>query len=212
MSNDFHSLLSVFRDATSTSKSGGDASTAGSASRRGNANSTQSTAQRKSHQATSTDNNSKSNNNNEGLDPTSTRDPSFSAPLLKERIERILRVQQIRKSTATATTKPSSNTNAKIVDGSSDKNDTKPVHIAICATIVDNFPHETLWRKWMDETGGDFTIEEDSKGGSGTAKNGDEKCDVGKEVNDCKTHRIKATAEMYVHAKNPERVKSEWLR
>ena len=65
----------------------------------------------------------------------------------------------------------------------------------------------------MDETGGDFTIEEDSKGGSGTAKNGDEKCVGGKEVNDdCKTHRIEATAEMYVHAKNPERVKSEWLR
>ena len=65
------------------------------------------------------------------------------------------------------------------------------VQIAVCATIVDDFPHEALWRKWMDETGGEFLINDDN-------------CDD--------NMAYFASAEMYVHAKNPERIQSEWLR
>ena len=85
MSNDFASLLSVFRDATSSSTSGGTAA-AGS----GPSNSS-AVAQKtpKQHQPSSSMDNSKTNNE---IDPTSSKDPNFSAQLLKERIERILRV------------------------------------------------------------------------------------------------------------------------
>lgn len=69
------------------------------------------------------------------------------------------------------------------------------VHIAICATIVDDFPHEALWKKWMDQTGGEFSLDD---GDDGVLQRSGE--------------NIVASAEMYVHAKNPERIQSEWLR
>jgi len=28
----------------------------------------------------------------------------------------------------------------------------KEVHLAICACIVDDIPHERIWRRWMDES------------------------------------------------------------
>jgi hypothetical protein len=72
------------------------------------------------------------------------------------------------------------------------------VHIAVCATIVNEFPHEALWKKWMDETGGEFSINDDN-------------CDILQRLTDDNMAYF-ASAEMYVHAKNPERIQSEWLR
>jgi hypothetical protein len=84
--------------------------------------------------------------------PTSTTDPSFSAAAIKEQIERVLRVNSIRKSIASAIK----------IDGKagiSDRLDIRDtVHFAICATIVQDFPHKPLWKKWIEETGGDVDI------------------------------------------------------
>lgn len=179
MSNDFASLLSVFRDATSTSTD------AVSSNQKDTNNKTSNASSATQKQATLL----KSND----IDPTSTKDPSFSAPQLKERIERILRIQQIRQST-------------KVDDGKCPTNNTKKksLHIAICATIVDEFPHEALWRKWMDETGGELCLDD---GNVSSSSEIDAKSTLKTNSSSSMT-----TAEMYVHAKNPERVKSEWLR
>ena len=183
MSNDFASLLSVFRDATSTSTTSTGAAV--SSNKRDTNNKTSNASATQKKPATL----SKSN----AIDPTSTKDPSFSAPQLKERIERILRIQQIRQSTKVDDDKcPTDNNNTK----------KKSLHIAICATIVDEFPHEALWKKWMDETGGEFILDDGNTSGSSEV-------DV-KSISE--SNNIMTTAEMYVHAKNPERVKSEWLR
>lgn len=189
MSNDFASLLSVFRDATSSSTSGGVA-----AAVRGPSNSSAVAQKTPQHQPSSSSSTDNSKTNNE-IDPTSSKDPNFSAQLLKERIERILRIQQIRKSTATT--------------GTCCKNDDrKSIHIAICATIVDEFPHEAIWRKWMDETGGECILD-----GDGSTISGSSASEIAKASSEeSKNRRIMTTAEMYIHAKNPERIRSEWLR
>ena len=182
MSNDFASLLSVFRDATSTSTT---SSAAGSSKRDTNNKTSSASSPTQKKPATL----SKSN----AIDPTSTKDPSFSAPQLKERIERILRIQQIRQSTKVDDDKcPTDNNNAK----------NKSLHIAICATIVDEFPHEALWRKWITETGGELILDDDNVSSEVDAKS----------TLKTNSSSIMTTAEMYVHAKNPERVRSEWLR
>ena len=184
MSNDFASLLSVFRDATSTSTTATGAAV--SSNKRDTNNKTSDSSASATQKKPSTSSND--------IDPTSTKDPSFSAPQLKERIERILRIQQIRQSTKVDDDKcPTDNNNTK----------NKSLHIAICATIVDEFPHEALWRKWMDETGGEFIVDGDVNGNDGVDA---------KSTLKSNSSSIMTTAEMYVHAKNPERVKSEWLR
>jgi len=184
MSNDFASLLSVFRDATSTSTTSSAASVSSNKRDTNNKTSNASATQKKPATTSKSDD----------IDPTSTKDPSFSAPQLKERIERILRIQQIRQSTKVDDDKCSND---------NDNTKKKSLHIAICATIVDEFPHEALWRKWMDETGGEFNLDD---GGSGSGE-----VDA-KSTAESNSSNIMTTAEMYVHAKNPERVRSEWLR
>ena len=190
MANDFASLLSVFRDATSSSTSGGAVAVG-----RGPSNSSAVAQKTPQPQPSSSMDNSKTNNE---IDPTSSKDPNFSAQLLKERIERILRIQQIRKSTATGTCAKNDTTT----------NERKSVHIAICATIVDEFPHEAIWRKWMDETGGECILDDDGSSSSGSSAP-----EIAKASSEeSKNRRIMTTAEMYIHAKNPERIRSEWLR
>ena len=184
MSNDFASLLSVFRDATSTSTTATGAAVSSNKRDTNNKTSNASSATQKKPATSSND-----------IDPTSTKDPSFSASQLKERIERILRIEQIRQSTKVDDDKcPTDNNNTK----------KKSLHIAICATIVDEFPHEALWRKWMDETGGEFILGDGVRGSSSEVD--------AKSTLKSNSSSIMTTAEMYVHAKNPERVKSEWLR
>lgn len=164
---DFHSLLSVFRDATAppnSTKSNGPAAQRSTASNGA------------THLKDET-----SINKSQDVALTSKTDASYSASAVKNSIERLLRIHSIRKSTA-STTKPDENCN-----------DRDSVHIAICATIVQEFPHEMLWKKWIDETGGNISID------PSTSDSGEKKS-------------IKTSAELYIHAKNPEGVQSEWLK
>ena len=116
------------------------------------------------------------------VDPTSKVDPSFTPSVVKECIERMLRVQQMRRSFAASTA--SSSVGGECAGGASDGR--RNAHIAVCATIVDAFPHEAIWKRWM-ASGGELGF----RGRAGG---------------------FTSSAELYVHAKNPERVRSAWLR
>jgi hypothetical protein len=119
------------------------------------------------------------------VDLESTTDPNFSSSTMKERIERLLRVRQIRKSTASACSSSS-----RIVDGNNiTLSSSSSFHLAICATIVDNFPHEQLWKRWMTPTTIDINIIDDNNN----------------------TRKIDCSAELYVHAKHPEHVTSSYM-
>ena len=179
------------------------------------------------------------------VDPASSTDPSFSVPVLRGRIERLLHVRQIRRSTMACDDDCAGGRGADDDDNDDDddgRNGTigrSSFRIALCATIVDEFPHEELWRKLMEETGGEFSVteEEEEKAPSKTAINGIDSSvakssvdDVGREegggggggkcdgkdeirhVGRSGDGIITASAEMYVHAKIPERIGSEWLR
>ncbi|KAL9178337.1 hypothetical protein ACHAXT_001765 [Thalassiosira profunda] len=194
--SDFQSLLSVFQDATSSSKPGGGGGRGPPDPSRGAAAGKQNGAAASAPKAPPP------------IDPTSTTDPSFSAPLLKQRIEKVMRVQQIRRSAAAG--------NSSAQDGHAGKEGEKErreVHIAICATIVDEFPHEALWRKWMEGTGGEFDVARSANNGvatNGKAHTSD--AGEGNSSNNNESTPFAASAELYVHAKNPERVRSEWVR
>jgi hypothetical protein len=200
--NDFHSLLSVFRDATAPNNSPAIQACGPKVS----ASRGPSTDLAKSNKdeifSTETNNSAME----QLVDPTSTTDPSYSAASMKEYVERLIRIHQIRKST----------TSASKCDTTSRGCDTQlDMHIAVCATIVQDFPHEQLWRKWIEETGGNIEIL------IGSFKNGNnvnegkisaaEKHDAGS-ISRKGYIRINASADMYVHAKNRERIQSEWLR
>jgi hypothetical protein len=47
-----------------------------------------------------------------------------------------------------------------------------PFHLAVCLCIVDDLPHEEIWKYWMQD----------------------------------------GAAELYLHAKHPEKIKSDWAR
>lgn len=220
-SNDFHSLLSVFRDATSKSSNG----TTKPTRTRGRNNNDNSSCNLNAPRASESDGTTKNfsskkqthqqvlsrdereENTNikqrfncppiDPVNPVSTTDPNFSATILKEKLERLLKVQQIRRSSA-ATSNGNGASSSKSLPffRQTDKNE---VCVAICATIVDDFPHENLWRSWMENTGGNFTFIAADFDGSGSNVGG-------------RTIELKASAELYIHAKNPERVRSEWLR
>jgi len=240
MSNDFHSLLSVFHDALSSSSAppssslgggGGRSSTAaggavagsgppaadpagaggrggGSSHRRPPPPSTTTTVDRGAAFV-------------DDVEPGSATDPSFSAPLLKERIERLMRVRQIREMTSSSSSssgegkRPTDDddSNGRGGNGTTKTRDddgrggrSAEFRIAICATIVDEFPHEALWRKWMDETGGGIDAARDD--GVDANNDGADRAE-GDRPN---AIAVVASAEMFVHAKHPERVASGWLR
>lgn len=209
MSNDFRSLLSVFHDATSTPSSSGGAASRNGQARRSNGGGD--AGKGLPNEESSKD---------VTIDPTSTTDPSFSPSVLRERIDRLLRVRQIRRS-AKSTAAPCSGSGSS--SGANDGSSPTSFHVAICAIIVDDFPHESLWRKWMDETGGEVSMNDDHVGGNHHAVPGAGACKgdgdidgkddekVNAEASDAST-TVRASAEMYLHAKNPERVRSEWLR
>ncbi len=215
-SNDFHSLLSVFRDATGGNSNGSNKPPRGrsddnsssneNAPKTSECNSTTKnnsfktqTRQKESPQEEREENTKEyqrcNYNSVDSIDPTSTTDPNFSAPILKGRLERLLKVQQIRLSSVAASGNGASSSKSLSCLGKTGK---KEVCVAICATIVDEFPHEEMWRRWMENTGGDMTLNV-AFGGNGS--------NVGE-----RTIQLKASAELFIHAKNPEKVRSEWLR
>ena len=183
--SDFQSLLSVFQDATGSapsSKNNNNNAAATAASSR----SSDGVAQKAPSSSSPVNNVNQHQHLHDNVDLESTTDPNFSSSTMKERIERLLRVRQIRKSTASACNRSSS---SRMAD---DNNITSSssFHLAICATIVDNFPHEQLWKRWMTPTTIDINI-------------------IG---NDNNTRKIDCSAELYVHAKHPEHVTSSYLK
>jgi len=99
---------------------------------------------------------------------------------MKERAESLMRTAQIRRAT-------SSSVRNKNVGNTYD------IHIAICACIIDDFPHENIWRAWIDTD----MINRDSSesySNSGIEMKGN------------------ISAEIYIHAKSPEKIKSPFVR
>ena len=137
-------------------------------------------------------------NKSANVELTSTTDPAYSPSLMKKHIERILRINSIRESTSAAKVKPDNKSM------SNDSPDRYSMHIAICATIVQDFPHEPLWKLWMNETGGDITI-------NTKTESNEKKAGVESNITN-KSFQINTSAELYVHAKKPEGIQSEWLR
>jgi len=159
--SDFKSLLSVFQDATAsnTTHGSGGAKSGGS------------------NQLL----NLKENNNHDGdevVDLESTTDPNFSASIMKQRIERLLSIQQIRKSAVTGS-----------VDNKSINQTSSKFHLAVCATIVEDFPHEELWKRWMTST----TIDVPSVNSNNN-------------MEQIITKAISCSAELYIHAKHAKQI------
>lgn len=56
--------------------------------------------------------------------------------------------------------------------------------------IVDDLPHEDIWRHWIEEGNEDVGLESDSTSNT--------KCNY--------------KAKLFLHAKHPDRIKSSWVR
>ena len=172
--SDFKSLLSVFQDATGSSAA---------SSRKGSNNNRNGGAGGSNNQPIITITNQKKNDE---VDLESSTDPNFSASLMKQRIERVLSIQQIRKSTA------SGSVGSKPINvGGQTNNDASQTsfHLAVCATIVEDFPHEELWKRWMTST----TI--DIPNINNTNDNAEEA-----------TNTISCSSELYIHAKHAKQI------
>jgi len=181
--SDFQSLLSVFQDATGSAPSrrnNASSSSGGGGAANGSQQSSSSTKKKSNHDEVP-----------DQVDLESTTDPNFSSSLMKQRIERVLRIQQIRKSTK----QPPVNS----IDVGGDQNNiindvsqksSSSFHLAVCATIVDDFPHEELWKRWMTST----TI------------------DIPDDNEATKLLTIPCSAELYIHAKHPQHIHSTYLK
>ena len=93
---------------------------------------------------------------------------------------------------------------------SSSRVEEKHVHIAVCACIVDDLPHEHIWRRWMEPSSGRSDTSSSTSHEitlSFTAKNDDNAKDA-----EDKRIIISGSADMYVHAKHPDRIRSKWVR
>ena len=106
---------------------------------------------------------------------------------MKQRIERVLSIQQIRKSTA------SGSVGSKPINvGGQANNDASQTsfHLAVCATIVEDFPHEELWKRWMTSTTIDIPNNINSSN------------DNAEEA----TNTISCSSELYIHAKHAKQI------
>lgn len=86
------------------------------------------------------------------------------------------------------------------------------IHIVVCAVIVDNFPHEDIWRKWMDSGETTSSSSNSPVNQSSSAGNGKNTKINNEQTNKCDNVKIRATAEMFIHAKSPEKIKSDWVK
>lgn len=95
---------------------------------------------------------------------TTGQTPSFApSSSLIEATTQLWRVSQLQMSMKTLTTKSGGNTSQR---------DSSATQLAICLCIVDDLPHEEIWKYWMKD----------------------------------------GAAKLYLHAKYPERIKSDWAR
>jgi hypothetical protein len=93
---------------------------------------------------------------------------SISSSSLLEGTTQLWRLSQLQKSMKTSNgTRRDSKQN-----GDTSKRDSTPTHLAICLCIVDDLPHEEIWKYWLKD----------------------------------------GAAELYLHAKHPEKIKSDWAR
>lgn len=116
----------------------------------------------------------------------------------KDRVERLWQISNIRRCTVMSCSSTSTLKNPTKSDDETEK--MKPggdaqvrVHIAVCVIMIDHLPHEHVWKRWM-ESGGTCTKDD-------------------AEESQEKNHHyyINASADLYIHAKFPERIKSSWV-
>jgi len=143
MSSDFRSLLSTFQAATETSHRDTNNSN--------NTHSASNSNTKKESDSSQTKSESKSKTGSM-FDPS----PRPISPNLKQYTEKLFQVSQLRKACQSSASSSTTTTITTTTTSSShDNNDNNPsfkpkkVHIAICATIVHQFPHESIWKKWM---------------------------------------------------------------
>mmetsp|Transcript_27890 Transcript_27890/g.56428 ORF Transcript_27890/g.56428 Transcript_27890/m.56428 type:complete len:274 (-) Transcript_27890:2050-2871(-) len=180
-SNDFASLLSTFKAATgapseANASNRGDAS--GSVIPSGSVNGSSSgTAKKRGQHDTSAGREKK----DVVTGDTTAATASEPARSLLSATTDLWRIAEIRRSAGIA--------NESKADGSSIASP-KAFRLAICACVVDSFPHEDVWRRFMrNDTFSDGNV---TNGADGT--------------------KISASAELYVHAKHPDRIRSSWAR
>ena len=112
-------------------------------------------------------------------------------------IEKLWRTTQIQNSFQ----RNNNNNNSTNHDTSGNSDiDKKPLHIAICATIVDQFPHEEIWKKWL--------LEQDDDNNTATT-NGPINTN-----NNTNHNNSNITASIHIHAKNPNKIRNHksWLK
>mmetsp|Transcript_9701 Transcript_9701/g.14899 ORF Transcript_9701/g.14899 Transcript_9701/m.14899 type:complete len:456 (-) Transcript_9701:129-1496(-) len=110
----------------------------------------------------------KNNNDSAAAYAAASTGTSTKLSSLKELTDRMWRVAQIKAATKISQA-PSRNEEVR---------HSKPIRLAICFCIVDQFPHEHIWKRWIS---------------SGTNGAG-------------------VSADLFIHAKEPEKIKSEWLK
>ena len=179
----FQSLLSTFKAAT------GDP-LAGSASRKDshtktNGKSPASDGTPSKHISAKVDTKPKTNTETSGAGNPGTAAslaPSQSNKSLIEATTDLWRIAEIRRSAAGMRKAALGSTSSSSTV--SDSTAPNGFHMAVCACVVDELPHEEVWRRFMQND--TFTA-----GGNGT---------------------LSASAELYIHAKHPDRLRSSWAR
>ena len=99
---------------------------------------------------------------------------------IKKSLRDIWRTATIRHSMKQLSTLPKSSPQSN-----NNKSHNDHVHIAICMCVVDEVPHEDIWKEWMKPT--ELHIPSINQ-------------------------TINVTSELYIHAKSPESITSEWSR
>lgn len=182
--SDFRSLLSTFQAATGTVTATSSSSSSNLAQSQ-----TQSQSESKSQSIAL----SKNNHDLSKQSISSTNSTTGKIhPSLKQCTERLYQISNLRRLTTTSVS--TSSTPMTVDTGKSEKTH---VHIAICAVIVDSFPHEAIWKRWMD---------------SGNPSGQGDKTSSQNDNSNSKDLNLTATSELYIHAKFPDKVSSPWVK
>ena len=115
-------------------------------------------------------------------DAPASSEPAQPIKTLLEATTELWRIAEIRRSAAgMRKSAPGSKTGKP---SNSDSNTPAGFHLAICACVVDDLPHEEVWRRFMQSD--TFAV-----------PGSDDK---------------NASSELYIHAKHPDRLRSSWAR
>ena len=183
----FQSLLSTFKAAT------GDPQAPPNAEKR---HSDPSRAKPSSSSAASDTNTNPNDDTKSKANECRSTAPSAPAQPTKSLLEattELWRIAEIRRSAAGMRKKARSST-ADTSNGSDSSNARDGFHLGICACVVDDLPHEEVWRRFMQKDS--FEVNNS----------------IGGAVPSLSTTSIPAAAEIYIHAKHPDRLRSSWAR